>query len=99
VSLTGKLSTKKANNPFKKTVNCNEVIDASKKSKYHIVGIGGGDIRDGNKKYILAIVWQMMRAHSLQVIGGKTEEELITWGNERVDENLRVKSLKDKKTW
>ena len=92
-----KIVDKKANNPFKKTVNCNEVIDASKKSKYHIVGIGGGDIRDGNKKYILAIVWQMMREHSLQVIGGKTEEELITWGNERVDESLRVKSLKDKR--
>ena len=92
-----KVVDKKANNPFKKTVNCNEVIDASKKSKYHIVGIGGGDIRDGNKKYILAIVWQMMRAHSLQVVGGKTEEELISWGNERVDENLRVQSLKDKK--
>ena len=92
-----KIIDKKPNNPFKKTVNCNEVIDASKKSKYHIVGIGGGDIRDGNKKYILAIVWQMMRAHSLQVIGGKTEEELISWGNERVDDNLKVKSLKDKK--
>ena len=92
-----KIIDKKPNNPFKKTVNCNEVIDASKKSKYHIVGIGGGDIRDGNKKYILAIVWQMMRAHSLQVIGNKTEEELIAWGNERVDESLRVKSLKDKK--
>ena len=93
-----KIVDKKANNPFKKTVNCNEVIDASKKSKYHIVGIGGGDIRDGNKKYILAIVWQMMRAHSLQVIGNKTEEELIAWGNDRVgDENLKVKSLKDKK--
>jgi plastin-1 len=92
-----KIVDKKPNNPFKKTVNCNEVIDASKKSKYHIVGIGGGDIRDGNKKYILAIVWQMMREHSLQVIGGKTEEELISWGNERVDDDLKVKSLKDKK--
>ncbi len=92
-----KIVDKKPNNPFKKTVNCNEVIDASKKSKYHIVGIGGGDIRDGNKKYILAIVWQMMRAHSLQVIGNKTEEELIAWGNEKVDDDLKVKSLKDKK--
>ena len=92
-----KIVDKKANNPFKKTVNCNEVIDASKKSKYHIVGIGGGDIRDGNKKYILAIVWQMMRAHSLQVIGNKSEEELISWGNEKVDDDLKVKSLKDKK--
>ena len=26
-----KIVDKKANNPFKKTVNCNEVIDASKK--------------------------------------------------------------------
>ena len=92
-----KIIDKKPNNPFKKTVNCNEVIDASKKSKYHIVGIGGGDIRDGNKKYILAIVWQMMRAHSLQVIGNKTEEELISWGNDRVDDDLKVKSLKDKR--
>ena len=92
-----KIVDKKPNNPFKKTVNCNEVIDASKKSKYHIVGIGGGDIRDGNKKYILAIVWQMMRAHSLQVIGNKSEEELIAWGNEKVDDDLKVKSLKDKK--
>ena len=92
-----KLVDKKPNNPFKKTTNCNEVIDASKKSNYKIIGIGGGDIRDGNKKYILAIVWQMMRAHSLQVIGNKTEEELVAWGNERVDDEYKVKSLKDKK--
>ena len=92
-----KIVDKKPNNPFKKTVNCQEVIDASKKSKYQIIGIGGGDIRDGNKKYILAIVWQMMRAHSLQVIGNKTEEELVAWGNERVDDEYKVKSLKDKK--
>ena len=92
-----KIIDKKPKKKKKKTVNCNEVIDASKKSKYHIVGIGGGDIRDGNKKYILAIVWQMMRAHSLQVIGNKTEEELISWGNDRVDDDLKVKSLKDKR--
>ena len=92
-----KIVDKKPNNPFKKTVNCGEVIEASKKSKYQIIGIGGGDIRDGNKKYILAIVWQMMRQHSLQVIGNKTEEELVAWGNDRVDEQYKVKSLKDKK--
>ena len=38
-----------------------------------------------------------MRAHSLQVIGNKSEEELIAWGNEKVDDDLKVKSLKDKK--
>ena len=92
-----KLVDKKPKNPFKIQTNCDEVIAASKKSNYKIVGIGGGDIRTGNKKYILAIVWQMMRQHSLQVIGNKTEEELVAWGNDRVDEQYKVKSLKDKK--
>jgi len=92
-----KLVDKKPKNPFKIQTNCDEVIEASKKSNYKIVGIGGGDIRTGNKKYILAIVWQMMRQHSLQVIGNKTEEELVAWGNDRVDEQYKVKSLKDKK--
>ena len=92
-----KLVDKKPKNPFKIQTNCDEVIEASKKSKYKIIGIGGGDIRNGNKKYILAIVWQMMRQHSLQIIGNKTEEELVSWGNDRVDEQYKVKSLKDKK--
>ena len=92
-----KLVDKKPNNPFKKMGNCNEVIEASKKSKYHIIGIGGRDINSGNKKYILAIVWQMMREHSLQVIGNKTEDDLIKWGNEKVEDEFKIKSLKDKK--
>ena len=47
---------KNAKDPFKVAVNCNEVINASKKSGYSIVGIGGVDIRDGNKKYIPYVV-------------------------------------------
>ena len=37
-----------------------------------------------------------MKAYTSKKIGNKTEEELISWGNERVDSNLRIKSLKDK---
>jgi plastin-1 len=37
-----------------------------------------------------------MRTHTLQIIGNKTEEELIKWGNELADEEHRIKSLKDK---
>jgi hypothetical protein len=55
-------------NKFTKIVNCNEVIDAAKKCKFHIVGHGGTDIHDKNKKAILAVVWQMMRHHTLSVI-------------------------------
>ena len=92
-----KIVDQRPNNVFKRLINCNEVIDASKKSKYQIIGIGGTDIRDGNKKYILAIVWQMMRAHSLQIIGNQTEEGLIAWGNSLVDDSLKIKNLKDKR--
>ena len=92
-----KIVDKKPNNPFKITVNCNEVIDSCKKLKCSILGIGGGDIRDGNKQYILKIIWEIMKAYILKNIGNKTEEELISWGNERVDNDLRISSLKDKR--
>ena len=92
-----KVVDKKPKNVFKKNINCNEVIDSCKKLKFNIVGIGGSDIREGRKKYILSIVWQMMKMHSLQIIGNKTEDDLVKWGNEKVDENIRIKNLKDKK--
>jgi hypothetical protein len=44
-----------------------------------MVGIGAEDIRDGNKKLVLAIVWQLVRLHYLQIIGSKTEQDLINW--------------------
>lgn len=87
----------KTNNKFKHGVNCQEAVDAAKKNKYSIVGIGGGDIHRGDKKFILAIVWQVMRDHTLQIIGGKSEEELVTWGNSLVSDELKIKNLKDKK--
>ena len=91
-----KIVDKKVKNKFSATVNCQEVIDSAIKSKYTIVGIGAQDIREGNKKYILAIVWQLMRAHTLQIIGNKTEEELVNWGNSLVSEEIKIKNLKDK---
>ena len=88
---------KKAKNVFTQNINCNEVIDSCKKLKFNIVGMSGGDIREGRKKFILSIAWQMMKMHSLQIIGGKTENDLVKWGNEKVDENIRINNLKDKK--
>ena len=68
---------KKFKNPFKVSVNCQEAIDASKRSGYKIVSIGNKDIQEGRKKHILAIVWQLMRANTLKIIGERSEEELI----------------------
>ena len=87
----------KTKNPFKIGVNCQEVIDASKRSGYSIISIGNKDIQEGKKKHILAIVWQLMRAHTLKIIGEKSEEELIAWANSKVSEGRQIKSLKEKK--
>ena len=88
---------KNLKNPFKVGVNCQEAIDASKKSGYSIISIGNKDIQEGRKKHILAIVWQLMRAHTLKIIGEKSEEQLITWGNSKVSEGRKIKNLKEKK--
>lgn len=37
-----------------------------------------------------------MRDHQLQTIGNKTEQQLIDWGNSVVDEEHKIKDLKDK---
>jgi plastin-1 len=71
----------KPNNIFKKKQNCNVAIDSMKKGGFKAPGIGGGDIYDGNKKLTLALIWQLMRSHSLQVVGGKTEKDMVAWGN------------------
>ena len=47
-----------------------------------MVGIGAEDIRDGHKKLTLAIVWQLVRLHYLQIIGSKTEQDLLNWVSE-----------------
>ena len=47
---------KNLKNPFKVGVNCQEAIDASKRSGYKIVSIGNKDIQKNRKKHILAIV-------------------------------------------
>ena len=61
-----------------------------------IVGIGGSDIHQGNKKLILAIVWQMIRYHTLKILGDKTEEDLIKWVNETADREVKITSFRDK---
>lgn len=50
------------------------------------VGIGGVDIVDGNKKLILAMIWQLMKVDVLNVVGGVKEEDLLKWANSRIEE-------------
>jgi len=82
-------------NKFKKLANCNCAVESIKKGGFKIVGIGGMDIQEGNRKQILAIIWQLMRCHTLKVIGEKTEEDLLAWGNLLAKAEIKVTNLRD----
>lgn len=84
-----------ATNKFKKLANCNVAIDALKKADVKCIGIGGMDIHEGNKKLILGVIWQLMRSHSLQIIGGKTEEDLLVWANLISGVTPKISNLRD----
>jgi len=68
----------KPNNKFKKVSNCNEVIHVGKEEfKFSLVGIGGPDLVDGNKKLTLSVVWQLMHRH---ITGFLTEVHMKKFG-------------------
>jgi plastin-1 len=48
---------KNPNNKFKQGINCGQAIEACKKLKLKVPGIGGSDILEGNRKLIIAVVW------------------------------------------
>ena len=99
------------NNKFKKVSNCNYVVVLGKQLKFSLVNISGQDINAPNKKLVLALVWQMMRYHTLQFVknvnakkfGGKdvTDEMIVQWANDKAQHNatnsskVQIASFKD----
>jgi len=76
--------------------NTNLVVEVAKNEKtFKIINIGGVDIHDGKPKSILALIWQMMRKHVLDILGGVTEEKLVEWANLRVITAPKINSFKD----
>lgn len=78
---------------YKKVENGNLVIEVGKSMKLSLINIGGLDIVDGNKKMILAVIWQLMRRYTLKVledlakyqgISDLTEDHIIAWANAKV---------------
>lgn len=90
-----KVVEKNPNNKFKQGINCTEAINASKKLKLQLPGIGGTDILEGNRKNIIAVVWQLVRLHYLRIIGTQSEDDLVRWANQQVGEPT-IKNFKDK---
>ena len=79
---------KNPNNKFKMGINCGVAIDGCKKLKIQLPGIGGTDLLEGNKKQIIAVVWQLVRLHYLRIIGDQSEDQIIQWANKLVGGDL-----------
>lgn len=79
------------NNKFKAVANCNYVIAVAKKELHlSLVGIGGSDIYDGNEKLILALVWQMMRYHTIKQLQTKNMQRSQDGGDDNVEHDAAV---------
>jgi len=95
---------KNPGNKFKKLTNDNYAVVLGKQMKLSLVGIGGSDICDGNKKLLLGFVWQLMRKHTLKFLaevqkkkfGGKevTDEMIIEWANAQVQAAGKTSTMK-----
>lgn len=86
---------KKADNIYKQNHNCNVAIESAKKADVKLIGVGAENIRKGDKKDILAVVWQLVRLHYLQLLGSKEEKDIIAWVNKCCPETP-VKGWTDK---
>ncbi|KAF5182770.1 Fimbrin-1 [Thalictrum thalictroides] len=94
--------------PFRKVENCNQIIKIGKELNFSLVNVAGNDIVQGNKKLILAFLWQLMRFNMLQLLKnlrfhsqGKemTDADILTWANNKVKKARRTSqmdSFKDK---
>ncbi|KAF4105290.1 plastin-3 isoform X2 [Onychostoma macrolepis] len=91
---------------MKKLENCNYAVELGKtKANFSLVGIGGQDLNDGNPTLTLALVWQLMRRYTLNVLEGlgdgqKVNDEIIVnWVNKTLSQagkSTKISSFKDK---
>ncbi|XP_041654129.1 plastin-3-like [Cheilinus undulatus] len=92
---------------LKKIENCNYAVElGTEKAGFSLVGIAGQDLYDGNETLTLALVWQLMRRYTLNVLedlgdGGECagDDLIISWVNKTLAEagkSSSIKSFKDK---
>uniref|UniRef100_A0A8C4RY67 Lymphocyte cytosolic protein 1 (L-plastin) n=1 Tax=Erpetoichthys calabaricus TaxID=27687 RepID=A0A8C4RY67_ERPCA len=74
---------------MKKLENCNYAVELGKnKAKFSLVGIAGQDLNEGNRTLTLALMWQLMRRYTLNMLeeigdGQKvTDDTIVTWVNQ-----------------
>ncbi|XP_067896271.1 plastin-2-like [Heterodontus francisci] len=91
---------------MKKLENCNYAVDlGKKKAKFSLVGIAGQDLNEGKHMLTLALLWQLMRRYTLNMLeeigdGEKVNDDIIIkWVNQKLSESGKcssITSFKDK---
>eukprot|EP01112_Ceratiomyxa_fruticulosa_P022221 TRINITY_DN8075_c0_g1_i4.p1 TRINITY_DN8075_c0_g1~~TRINITY_DN8075_c0_g1_i4.p1 ORF type:complete len:491 (+),score=115.86 TRINITY_DN8075_c0_g1_i4:335-1807(+) len=96
------MTNKQKMNQFNKTENCNYAVKTARKLGFSTVGIAGKDFVDGNRKLILALVWQAMRHHIFSILqqlkfGGRevSEDDMVSWANKKVSSAGKITSISD----
>uniref|UniRef100_A0A8C4GXV6 Plastin-1 n=1 Tax=Dicentrarchus labrax TaxID=13489 RepID=A0A8C4GXV6_DICLA len=105
---------KKVNNPpysflganMKKLENCNYAVELGRDiALFSLVGIGGENLNNGSAMHTLALVWQLMRRYTVQVLsdlgdGDKVVDQIIlNWVNTTLSKKRKdsqISSFKDK---
>ncbi|XP_024976606.1 fimbrin-1-like isoform X2 [Cynara cardunculus var. scolymus] len=92
--------------PFRKVENCNQAVRIGKMLRFSLVNVAGNDIVQGNKKLILAFLWQLMRYNMLQLLKHLrsrsqeiTDGYILKWANRKVKstgKTSEMESFKDK---
>ncbi|XP_063298573.1 plastin-1 [Pelobates fuscus] len=91
---------------MKKIENCNYAVEIGRsKARFSLVGICGHDLHEGNRTLTLALVWQLMRRYTLNVLvdlgeGERIDDRIIVqWINETLanaGKKTFITSFKDK---
>jgi len=70
-----------------KIENVNFSLEFLKNEGIKLVGVGGGDIVDGNLKLILGLIWTIILRYQIQVAeGNSARQELLDWVRQRIPE-------------
>ncbi|NXX48828.1 PLSI protein, partial [Tricholaema leucomelas] len=91
---------------MKKIENCNYAVElGKKKARFSLVGIAGHDLNEGNPTLTLALIWQLMRRYTLNVLsdigeGEKVNDDIIMkWVNQslaKANKKTSITSFKDR---
>ncbi|XP_029918119.1 plastin-3-like [Myripristis murdjan] len=85
---------------MKQIENCNYAVELGMSAGFSLVGIGGQDIYSGNQTLTLALVWQLMKRYTLNILEDLGDGEaagddlIIQWVNKTLAEAGKTSSIK-----